>query len=79
MPHKTEPAMANANPTPSMRKFGKPLISLYKMMPHRADTADGPLDMIGNVIACVSELLAKKNELFAQPHIKPANRFSLIN
>jgi hypothetical protein len=58
IPQSTEPVIANAKPQAKMRKLRRPLISLYKTMPHRADMADGPLETIGNVIAWVSELLA---------------------
>ena len=74
MPHKTEPATANANPNARRVKFLAPFISLYKNTPHSADIAEGPLDTIGKVIACVSALFAKKNDELPMPHIQPLTR-----
>lgn len=41
-PVKIEPATANEKPMPKMTKFLKPLISLYRIIPHKAAIADGP-------------------------------------
>ena len=71
IPHKIDPTNAHAKPKPRIMKLFLPFISLYKNIPHKADIADGPLDTIGNVIACVRALLAKKKRLLAIPHIQP--------
>lgn len=71
MPQRIDPITAKVKPHAKIIKLCLPLISLKSIMPQRAEIADGPLETIGNVIACVKELLAKKKLLLAIPHIHP--------
>jgi hypothetical protein len=71
IPDNNAPITVNPKPIKRIIKFREPLTSLYRNIPQRAEIADGTLDTIGNMTACVSELLAKKKREFAQPHIQP--------